>query len=159
MGDISKKINSATDEDLQTFTINVHAMKSALANIGEKTLSDVARKLEKAGREGNKSVISANIGLFLENLDKVIQKLESEKNAIAPKEEDDIVYLKAELLEFRSACTNYDKKHAKSILTELCSAQWSPKTKKFLDILQELLLHSDFEEAVSKTTEFMESCK
>lgn len=81
------------------------------------------------------------------------------KNAIAPKEEDDIVYLKAELLEFRSACTNYDKKHAKSILTELCSAQWSPKTKKFLDILQELLLHSDFEEAVSKTTEFMESCK
>jgi len=158
MGEISKNINSATDEDLQTFTINVHAIKSALANIGEKVLSDIARKLEKAGREGNKAVISADTGLFLEKLDKVIQKLESEKNAIAPKEED-IVYLKAELLELRSACTNYDKKHAKSILTELCSAQWSPKTKKFLDILQELLLHSDFEEAVSKTTEFMESCK
>jgi len=159
MDSISKNINTATNEDLHIFTINVHAIKSALANIGERALSDVARKLEKAGGEGNKAVISSDTGSFLENLGEVIQKLESEKNAIAPKEEEDTVYLKAELLEFRSACTNYDKKHAKSILTELCSVQWSPKTKKFLDILQEFLLHSDFEEAVSKTTEFMESCK
>jgi len=37
--------------------------------------------------------------------------------------------------------------------------QWSSKIKDFLAFLQELLLHSDFEEAVSKTTEFMELYK
>ncbi|MCL1955928.1 MAG: ATP-binding protein [Fibromonadales bacterium] len=158
MGDISKNIDTATNEDLHLFTINVHAIKSALANIGERVLSDVARKLEKAGTEGNRAVISSDTGLFLENLGEVIKRLESEKNATAP-EKEDIVYLKAHLLEFRSACANYDKKYAKSILTELCSAQWSPKTEEFMDLLQELLLHSDFDEAVSKTTEFMESCK
>jgi len=158
MGDISENINTATNEDLHLFTINVHAMKSALANIGEKSLSDVARKLEKAGNEGNRAVISEDTEGFLKNLGAVIQKLEAEKNAIASSE-DDTVYLRAHLLEFRSACTNYDKKQAKSILTELCSAQWSQKTKEFLDILQELLLHSDFEEAIAKTTEFMELCK
>jgi len=158
MGNISKNINAATDEDLRIFTINVHAIKSALANIGEKALSNVARKLETAGMEGNRAVISADTGIFLENLGEVIQKLESLKNTTVS-EEEDTVYLQAHLLEFRSACTNYDKKLAKSILAELCSAQLSLKTKEFLDVLQELLLHSDFEEAVSKTTKFMELCK
>jgi PAS domain S-box-containing protein len=158
MGNILKNIDAATDEDLRIFTINVHAIKSALANIGEKALSNVARNLETAGREGNRSVISADTGLFLENLGEVIQKLEAEKNTNIS-EVEDTVYLKAQLLEFRSACTNYDKKLAKSILTELCSVQWSLQTKEFLEFLQELMLHSDFEEAISKTTEFMELCK
>jgi len=158
MENISKNINTATDEDLRIFTINVHAIKSALANIGEKVLSNVARKLETAGMEGNRAVISADTSPFLENLEGVIQKLESLKNKTVS-EEEDVVYLQAHLLEFRSACTNYDKKLAKNILVELCSAQLSLKTKEFLDVLQELLLHSDFEEAVSKTTEFMELCK
>jgi len=158
MDSISKSINSATDEDLHLFTINVHAIKSALANIGEKELSNIARKLEKAGGDGDRAVIFADTGHFLENLGEVIQKLESEKDAIVP-EKEDTVYLKAELLEFRFACTNYDKKLAKNILAELCSMQWSLQIKNFLDVLQELLLHSEFEEAASKTTEFMELCK
>jgi len=158
MDSISKNINNATDEDLRLFTINVHAIKSALANIGERALSDVARKLEIAGREGDRAVISANTTSFLESLNEVINKLESEKNAIIT-EEEDTVYLKANLVEFRTACSNYNKKLAKEILTDLYSGQWSPKTKEFLELLQELLLHSDFEEAVSKTTEFMELCK
>ncbi|GBU25244.1 aerobic respiration control sensor protein ArcB [Fibrobacteria bacterium R8-3-H12] len=160
MDSISKNIYSATNDDLRTYTINVHAIKSALANIGERELSNVARKLEAAGSTGNKAVISADTEPFLENLGKVIQKLEdeSEKNAIVP-EKEDTVYLKAHLLEFRHACTNYDKKLAKSILAELSSVQWSIQTKEFLEVLQELLLHSDFENAVSKTTEFMELCK
>jgi PAS domain S-box-containing protein len=158
MDSISKNINNATDDDLRLFTINVHAIKSALANIGEKALSDVARKLEAAGRRGDRAVISADTALFLENLGEVIKKLESEKNTTIS-EEEDTVYLRAHLLEFRSACTAYNKKLAKSLLAELCSGQWSPKTKEFLELLQELLLHSDFEEAVSKTTEFMELSK
>jgi len=158
MDSILKNINTATNDDLHIFTINVHAMKSALANIGEKELSTVARKLEAAGRQGNRDIISADTGLFIENLGKVIQRLETDKNMVIP-ETEDLVYLKAHLLEFRHACTNYDKKFAKSILTDLCSMQWSSQTKEFLDLLQELLLHSDFEEAVSKTTEFMELCK
>jgi len=155
---VSKNINDATDEDLRLFTINVHAIKSALANIGEKLLSTTARKLETAGMEGNKAVIASDTGPFLEKLSEVIQKLESMKSANISEEEDK-VYLQAHLLEFRSACINYDKKLAKSVLTELCSGQWSSKTNEFLDVLKELLLHSDFEEAVSKTTEFMELCK
>jgi len=158
MDSISKSIDNATNEDLRLFTINVHAIKSALANVGEKELSNIARKLEKAGNEGNRAVISAETGNFLENLGKVIQKLESDKDAIALKEED-TVYLRAQLVEFRTACTNYDKKLAKNILAELGSMQWSSKIKDFLDILQEFLLHSEFEEAVSKTTEFMELYK
>jgi PAS domain S-box-containing protein len=158
MDSISKNIDAATDEDLRLFTINVHAMKSALANIGEKELSATARKLEMAGKDGNKAVISADTGPFLNNLGEVIQKIEAEKNT-SISEEEDTVYLKAQLLEFRFACVAYDKKRAKSILGELCSGQWSLKTKEFLDVLQELMLHSDFEKAQSNTTEFMELCK
>jgi PAS domain S-box-containing protein len=155
---ISKNIDSATDEDLQLFTINVHAMKSALANVGEKTLSNVARKLEAAGKDGNRAVISADTEPFLDNLRKFIQKLESVEDAELSDEED-IAYLRAQLLKFQSACAAYDKKLAKKVLTEFYSKQWSRQTKEFLDVLSKLLLHSDFEGAVSKTNEFMELCK
>jgi PAS domain S-box-containing protein len=155
---ISKNIDAATDEDLRLFTINVHAMKSALANIGEQTLSNVARKLEAAGRDGDRAVISADTESFLNNLGEVIKKLESVENAMLSDEED-IAYLRAQLLELRSACVSYDKKLAKNILAELFSGQWSRQTKEFLDVLSKHLLHSNFEEAVSKTTEFMEMCK
>jgi HPt (histidine-containing phosphotransfer) domain-containing protein len=53
---------------LRPFTIQVHAQKSALTNIGANVLSQTAALLEKAGREADVSVIREKLPLFREEL-------------------------------------------------------------------------------------------
>ena len=151
---ISRNINTATDKDLRLFTVNANAIKSVLANVGEKTLSDAAYELEKAGKDGNRAVISVDTQPFLDNLREIILKIESNENTTTSDDED-TAYLRTKLLEFRHACTTYDKKFAKNVLSELYSKRWSLQTKEFLATLSELLLHSDFEEAVKQTDQFL----
>jgi len=151
---ISKNINTATEKDLRLFTLNANAIKSVLANVGERTLSQAAYELEMAGIEGNRAFISTDTKAFLDSLREIIQKIESNEDS-ASSDEEDTAYLRTKLLEFRHACTIYDKKKAKNVLTELYSKPWSHPTKKFLATLSELLLHSEFEDAIRQTERFL----
>jgi len=72
---IQEKEGNYGDEDIQTYIINVHAMKSALANIGETALSDSALKLEQAGRARDTAVMTAETPAFLNSLRALIEKI------------------------------------------------------------------------------------
>jgi signal transduction histidine kinase/CheY-like chemotaxis protein/HPt (histidine-containing phosphotransfer) domain-containing protein len=61
-------------DDLLEYTINVHSMKSALANISETRLSNTAHKLELAGHSENIQVIMAETPAFLKQLEEVIKR-------------------------------------------------------------------------------------
>jgi CheY-like chemotaxis protein len=72
---IYQKRDAFEDEDIQMYIINVHGMKSALANIGEPGLSGVALKLENAGQAGETAVIIAETPAFLASLREIIEKI------------------------------------------------------------------------------------
>jgi HPt (histidine-containing phosphotransfer) domain-containing protein len=144
---IHAKGDACDKENLQMFIANTHAMKSALANIGEKKLSKLASELEQAAREQNFSVITAKVPEFLSALQILIEKA-------TPKQEEDTVdedvaYLREKLLAIQSACEAYDKKNAKKALAELNGKTWSHKTKETLEKIAEHILHSDFEAVVA----------
>jgi len=142
------------DDDFRQYIINIHAMKSALANIGENELSAIALKLELAGRAENIPVIKAETPAFLDALGEVIEKNRpKEKDAAAVKEEpEDIAYLADKLHIIRTACEKYDESAAYAALSELRQKKWSGSTNALLDTIAEHLLHSDFEE-VAKLVE------
>jgi signal transduction histidine kinase/DNA-binding response OmpR family regulator len=140
---IYTKENVYNAENLQMFIINTHAMKSALANIGEKELSKFADELEQAAKEQNFSTVTAKVPEFLNALHILI-----EKNTPKPQENaanEDVAYLREKLLAVQSACKVYDKKTAKKMLAELNEKNWSHKTKEMLEKIDEHILHSDFE--------------
>ena len=136
------------DDDMHMFVINVHAMKSALANIGESAIAALAHNLEQAGRRRDADVVSAETPAFLNELLAVIEKFR-------PKDEDsetvdeDQTYLREKLLAIQAACVAYDKKTAKDALAELQQKAWSRATREQLDTIAEHLLHSEFEEIAS----------
>jgi len=68
--------NFSREEDMLAFVINVHAMKSALANIEEPVLSVEAANLEQAGRENNIDIILAEFPSFFEMLKAIVKKLD-----------------------------------------------------------------------------------
>jgi HPt (histidine-containing phosphotransfer) domain-containing protein len=136
-----------TQEDIQMYIINVHAMKSALANIKEIRLSAFAAELEEAGRAQNISIITNKTPEFIKSLCALIEKL-------TPIEEENVIYenhadLREKLLIVQSACEKYDKKTAKDVLSELNTGKWSHETKEILDKIGEHILHSDFDEAAT----------
>jgi CheY-like chemotaxis protein/HPt (histidine-containing phosphotransfer) domain-containing protein len=54
--------------DMRGFSIEVHGMKSSLANIGATALSALARDLETAADQADASFCASNLPLFLERL-------------------------------------------------------------------------------------------
>jgi CheY-like chemotaxis protein len=135
------------DDDMQMFVVNVHAMKSALASIGEQELSAVARSLEEAGRAENTAVMLGESPDFLKALRALIEK-------VTPREEDEggetsaekQACLRANLHAILAACATLDKRAAKKALAELQSKKWSRQTREQLETIAAHLLHSDFEE-------------
>jgi HPt (histidine-containing phosphotransfer) domain-containing protein len=60
---------------LPAFTTAVHALKSALANIGAENLSQSAAGLEQAGREADWPMLRASLSPFCEKLTALLERL------------------------------------------------------------------------------------
>jgi len=149
--------NDLNDEkDIQMYIINVHAMKSALANIGEKELSNTALRLEQAGREKDINVLLSETSEFLEKLNMVIKEIKSkeEKNELAEDSEEAIILLKEKLQIINNACAEMDKKVIKGVLSGLKEKTWSQKTNQLLSLIEEHLLHSEFDEISTIIVEY-----
>ncbi|MCL1930315.1 MAG: ATP-binding protein, partial [Treponema sp.] len=141
--------NFTGEDDLPIFIINIHAMKSALANVGEKELSAEAAALEHVGREKDINLILSGFPSFLETLNTVIKKLEPKENA--GKNADNVgdnKFLEEKLLAVKEACALLDKKAAKDTLAELRKKTWLSSVDEQLSAISDHLLHSEFDEAV-----------
>jgi signal transduction histidine kinase/DNA-binding NarL/FixJ family response regulator len=148
--------NFITESDVQMFIINVHAMKSALANIGETELSGSAKNLEQAGRDKNISVIISETPSFLESLRNVIEKIKPKADEItSDSSEEDMAYLREKLIIIKDSCGIYDKKTAKNVLSELREKTWTADVKNLLDTIAEHLLHSEFDEAAVVMNDYL----
>jgi PAS domain S-box-containing protein len=148
-------------DDLSIFIINIHAMKSALANIGEKELSSAASELEQAGREKNVNQIISTLPKFIASLNKVIKDLKPEETGtegeIDADDSANISFLNEKLLIIETACASLDKKTAKEALAELKDMPWTKAIRDKLSSIGEHLLHSDFEEAAAIAKETAQS--
>jgi CheY-like chemotaxis protein/HPt (histidine-containing phosphotransfer) domain-containing protein len=146
------KNNFSDPDDLLKYIINIHAMKSALANIGENELSDEALELEQAGRDQNINLILTCLPEFMVSLRNVIDKLKPPEETTEETQinnADALAFLQEKLNAVQSACMSFDKKSAKEILAEIKERTWHKAIRDKLSAISEHLLHSEFEEAAS----------
>jgi HPt (histidine-containing phosphotransfer) domain-containing protein len=142
--------------NLQPYIINVHALKSALANIGETELSGLAKNLEQAGRDGNTAFIAEETPAFLSGMAALLEKLKSGKAEEGGEvTEEDRAYLSKTLPAVRDACAKYDIDAATAALAEIKQKPWPGKYGELLDTISGHLLHSDFDEAGAVCTAYL----
>ena len=151
---VCQTIEAASDDDIRLYVINVHALKSALANIGEKEASGLAAALEQAGKKQEKGAIRTNTPPFLERLRAIVSKFDTEEpgNTAA---DSDPAFLRQKLALIINACEDYDDLAAEAALAELRQTPWSKETEALLEKLAELILHSDFEKASSEASAYL----
>ncbi|MCL2196200.1 MAG: ATP-binding protein [Treponema sp.] len=143
--------NFDNNENIKDYIIITHSMKSALANINEQELSDIAYKLEQAGKNNKIDVILSDTFGFIKSLRALINSLR-EKNDTAEAGEDieeDIAFLREKLLDIKEACMVYDKKNIKNTIFILRERPWSIGVTEMLKNISEYLLHSDYEKISS----------
>jgi len=148
-----QNLREASDEDIRLFAIKAHSMKSVLANIGEKTLSQMAYELEKAGKDNDKKAIEHKTQGIIDALKLIIQKSEAEMKEKSAAQDADADYLLSQLKIIVKACENYDSKTASFALDGLSKMSWTKVTGELLEKISEHILHSDFEEAQSLAEE------
>ena len=163
LDEISEKGDYSSEENIKTYVINVHGMKSALANVGETKLSEIAQRLEKAGRDGEIKLIESETPTFLLSLRDFVNELvpvadTSEEDNKATTEEDR-EYLIEKLGELKAVCAEYNKKKAKEIVTQLREKEWSRPVNELLNVISEHLLHSEFDEIAQDAAKFTETKK
>jgi len=149
--------NLKTESDIQLYIINIHAMKSALANIGKMELSAVALKLEQAGREREIDVILSETNNFINQLHNVIDKIKpkDEENQVIENTQESLTFLREKLTIIKDACVEFDKKSAKNALNELREKMWSHDIKELLNKIAECILHSEFDSAAALADEYI----
>jgi len=148
--EICAHINAFGEEDIASYKITVHGIKSALANIGEADLSETARELEQAAIEKNTTVMSEKTPAFMDALKSLIKELAPARYSDdAQISGDDAAYLREKLLEVKTACEAINKKDAKAAVTDLKQKEWPHRIHEILDEISVHLLHSDFEQAAA----------
>ncbi len=75
-------------QNWKDYTIAVHGMKSAMRSIGATSLSELARELEYAGKEGRIEYIQAHHKELMEEYKKLFLKLRANEWICPPKEEE-----------------------------------------------------------------------
>jgi PAS domain S-box-containing protein len=153
---IHEHCNAYTDKDIQSYIVTTHGIKSTLANIGEQELSDVALSLEQAGRNRNFIVMANETQIFLDTVVSLINKLTPMKEVATCKTTDsDLPDLRQKLLVVRDACSTYDKKAAKDLVSELRQKEWSGTINEKLQTISEDLLHGYFEKAATTAEDLL----
>jgi len=153
---ISEANDYENEESLRIYIVDIHGIKSALANIGEKDLAAKAAELEKAGREGNNWVLSSETPGFLSELRALAERIKPQEEPTPGMDiNEDKAYLTKTLLSIKSACEEYNEKAAEDLLTELRAKSWSQPTKELLEAIAEQLLHSDFDDIIEGINKFI----
>ncbi|WP_461246316.1 ATP-binding protein [Treponema sp. R6D11] len=142
-------------DDIRQYIIDVHSMKSALANMKEEEASAFARKLEMAGRAKEIQVMLDETPVFLDILRDIIDRIKPKDDVVPEDFKNDLVLLSEKMLVIQTACQNYDEVAANEALTELKQKKWSSSIREQIDNIAMHLLHSDFEKAASIANEYV----
>ena len=147
---VNEKDGVYDEEDIRSYIIYTHGIKSALTVIGQMRLAAAALKLELLGREGNNEAIAEEIPAFLDSLRALVRELKP-TNETGDGEEisENQPYLRKKLLEAKAACEVYDAEAAEDIVIELRGKIWPKQTQAFLAAIANDLLHGDFEEVAN----------
>jgi CheY-like chemotaxis protein/nitrogen-specific signal transduction histidine kinase len=125
---------AAKSDDLLSYRIQVHAMKSALANIRCLVLSSEAKELEEAASHSDTQKILERGGTFIEKLQRLVVGLaaDEQESTNANLQNDPAV-----LQRMVAAAADYDSSTIMSLLPQI--------TGSLHDRIQDYVLDSDFE--------------
>ena len=131
------------NEDIQDFTIRIHALKSSSRQIGAPTLGDKAEALEMAGKDDDLEFIRANAGEALARYRELLDSL-ADVFAEAQDEDEDLPMIPDEKLrellgKLGVACEDLDMDSMEELRDELKGYSWPEDNQEDIRALCEAI--------------------
>jgi len=148
--ELKTKQSDLNNEEIESYITTVHGIKSALANVGEKQLSDLALKLERAGENRDFNLMASETPVLIDALQSLIDKFKPlETNDVVEISADDLVFLQEKLEDIETASKKFDVKTIKTALAALNQKKWPGKYNEVIDEISLGLLQSNFKKVIS----------
>ena len=133
-------------DDIEDYTIRVHALKSSSRQIGAMALGDMAEELENAGKAGDTETIHEKTSHVLEVFDNLLKDLsayypETEDDEEKPLIDDGI--LKEQLGKLREACDDLDMDAMEEVGGELKKYSYPDEIREKIDRLMHAIDNID----------------
>lgn len=138
------------EENIEAYTIEVHALKSAARLIGATKLADMAAELEKCGHENKVSAIKADTKALTKEYRKLIPILQpyGPVHAAAIKKEVSKEELYQKLDALYQMLDDFDIDGAKMVMDELNSFQLDEQEESQKESLMEAVDNMEYDEAM-----------
>jgi signal transduction histidine kinase/CheY-like chemotaxis protein len=162
--DCSEKIddmNAAFEaKNMAAYASQIHALKSASANIGAIETSDFAKAMEEACQKHNLEFVRENhdtfirqLKLLIKNIAPLIRQTTEEKTNDA--DGDNLNMLKQDLLGLKEALEQMDIGAVDGIIAELKDNSWSREVRNMIDDLSNCVLLFEYEKAVAAINRYL----
>lgn len=156
---VDKTINNINDafksDNLKDFTTFVHSVKSSAKSIGAMSLSDMALKLEEAGKQSNKEYISLYLFDFINEYKEVLREIKENLPDGNNNPEHDIPAESVTLDEFNDtigklsqALEDYDSSGAEELFDKLATYLLSSQQKDTIEKAKAHLEEFEYDEAL-----------
>lgn len=134
-------------ENWRNYTVEVHALKSSSRQIGADHIAEVAAEMEKAGNEGNISLINEKTDGLIEEYLQLHESLRKYFTDISNNEKrtaefEDIVSM---LDQMHEALDNFDTLQIDEVIEEMSKFQYSDKNAEFFERLKSAAADSDID--------------
>ncbi|MCL2718773.1 MAG: hypothetical protein FWE14_08360 [Lachnospiraceae bacterium] len=148
-----------TKADIELYTITVHDLKDALANIGETKLANTAGRLGQAGDNKDITIISTKTPSFINELrllaDKYKHKEIKKNKEIEEISYDDMALLRETLKIIEKACKICDINKAETLLDDLKLRTWPRVVNDLLSAISENLSSGKLKDVISVINKFI----
>jgi signal transduction histidine kinase/CheY-like chemotaxis protein/HPt (histidine-containing phosphotransfer) domain-containing protein len=149
-----KELNKCLEtNDLALYTIYVHAMKSASANIGARPLSEAARVLEEAADNEDSDFVTKNNAGFLADLQSLLDRIKGvlasfRKNSGGEKKESDAEATKADLDSLKTAINDLDAGSINDIIERLKQSTQGDDMEAVITDISDNVLIAEYDRAL-----------
>ena len=142
--------------NIPLYTVHVHALKSAAANIGAVDLADEARALEMAGNQPDLDFIRAHNPPFLDSLTSLLDEIHEALSARKESKEGKTGTiganeLKSILIELKTAIEKMDAGVMNSTIDALLTMKLSDSTEAVLRSVSKHILMGEYDQAFNLT--------
>jgi CheY-like chemotaxis protein len=151
--------NCLKNGDLKLYTIHVHALKSASANVGANELSEAAALLEEAGDRGDVSHIETYTPGFLTALDLLLERINGvlEERKHGNENPHDMEQLRPVLVGLKAALEVLDAGKINKSIQELQETTQASDIADVITNISDKILFGEYDEAAAMIDELLQS--
>jgi len=142
---------AAKGDRLERFVIDVHSIKSSSASIGAPELSELAKRMEQAGKEKNLAYIESHMADFIYRCESTLESIEAYFSGEGGSETDREVSRIEEtwIQRMFNACENMDSAEAELLLEEVRGLSFSDEDKELIESIEEYVNQYDYDDVMS----------